>query len=96
VSPEGLLQNTLPSGKLYMVQVGAFREAIDVEIFNGLEPVYSEVTPKGFTRYCVGMFTVYEKAERAMLALQKRGFSDAFIVGYKEGIRVPVQTLYSE
>jgi outer membrane protein OmpA-like peptidoglycan-associated protein len=96
VSTEGILQNTLPSGKLYMVQVGAFREAVDVEIFNGLEPLYSEVTPKGFTRYCIGMFTVYEKAERAMLALQKRGFSDAFIVGYKEGVRVPVQTLYSE
>ncbi len=27
VSADGLLQNTLPSGKLYMVQVGAFREA---------------------------------------------------------------------
>lgn len=96
VSAQGLLQNTLPSGKLFMVQVGAFREAIDVEIFNGMEPVYSEVTPKGFTRYCVGMFLTYEKAEKAMKSLQQRGFTDAFVVGYKEGVRVPVQTLYSE
>lgn len=91
-----LLVNTMPSGKLYMVQVGAFREEIDVEIFNGMEPVYSEKTNKGFTRYCVGMFTSYEKAEIAMKTLHKRGFTDAFIVGYKEGSRVPVQTLYTE
>lgn len=85
--------NSLPAGKLYMIQVGAFREQIDAEIFNGIEPIYAERTKAGFTRYCVGMFTTYAKAEAALAVLQKRGFVDSFIVGYKEGTRVPVQTI---
>lgn len=89
-----LLVNTMPAGKLYMVQIGAFREEIDVEMFNGMEPVYSERTKAGFTRYCVGMFTTYEKAEQAMKVMHRRGFTDAFVVGYREGNRVPVQSLY--
>lgn len=93
-NPDNVLHDELPAGKLFMIQVGAFREAIDTEIFNGMEPVYSERTASGFTRYCVGMFTNYENAESALSSLQKRGFSDAFIVGYKEGIRVPVQKLF--
>lgn len=93
-SSESISQNkSLPAGKLYMVQVGAFREEIDVEIFNGMEPVYAEKTKSGLTRYCVGMFTSYSKAEAAMQVLHNRGFKDAFIVGYKEGDRVPVQSL---
>jgi cell division protein FtsN len=76
-----------------MIQVGAFREQIDAEIFNGIEPIYAERTKAGFTRYCVGMFTTYAKAEAALAVLQKRGFVDSFIVGYKEGTRVPVQTI---
>lgn len=95
-NPDRVLHDELPSGKLFMVQVGAFREEIDTEIFNGIEPVYSERTASGFTRYCVGMFSNYENAEAAVRVLQKRGFTDAFIVGYKEGVRVPVQNLFSE
>lgn len=91
-----LLVNTMPSGELFMVQIGAFREEIDVEMFNSIEPVYSERTTAGFTRYCVGMFTTYEKAEQAMKVMHKRGFTDAFVVGYKEGNRVPVQSLYKQ
>jgi hypothetical protein len=61
-----------------------------------MEPVYIEKTQAGFTRYCIGMFSSYSKAEAAMQALQKRGFTDAFIVGYYNGVRVPVQELHNK
>jgi outer membrane protein OmpA-like peptidoglycan-associated protein len=85
----------MPAGAVYMVQVGAFVEDVDTDIFTGLEPIYIEKTQAGFTRYCVGMFTAYSKAEAAMHMLQKRGFTDAFIVGYWNGVRVPVQELHN-
>jgi outer membrane protein OmpA-like peptidoglycan-associated protein len=85
----------MPAGAVYMVQVGAFIEDVDTDIFTGLEPIYVEKTQTGFTRYCVGMFTSYNKAEAAMQMLQKRGFTDAFIVGYWNGVRVPVQELHN-
>jgi cell division protein FtsN len=88
--------NAMPAGAVYMVQVGAFLEDVDTDIFTGLEPVFIEKTPSGFTRYCVGMFTSYGKAEAAMQLLQKRGFTDAFIVGYYNGVRVPVQELHNK
>ena len=88
--------NAMPVGAVYMVQVGAFLEDVDSDIFTGLEPVYIEKTQAGFTRYCIGMFTSYSKAEAAMQALQKRGFTDAFIVGYYNGVRVPVQELHNK
>jgi len=88
--------NAMPAGAVYMVQVGAFLEDVDTDIFTGLEPVYIEKTQTGFTRYCVGMFTSYSKAEAAMQMLQKRGFTDAFIVGYYNGVRVPVQELHNK
>lgn len=88
--------NAMPAGAVYMVQVGAFLEDVDTDIFTGLEPIHIEKTPAGFTRYCVGMFTSYGKAEAAMQMLQKRGFTDAFIVGYYNGVRVPVQELHNK
>lgn len=88
--------NAMPAGAVYMVQVGAFLEDVDTDIFTGLEPIHIEKTPSGFTRYCVGMFTSYGKAEAAMQMLQKRGFTDAFIVGYYNGVRVPVQELHNK
>jgi outer membrane protein OmpA-like peptidoglycan-associated protein len=88
--------NAMPAGAVYMVQVGAFLEDVDTDIFTGLEPIHVEKTNAGFTRYCVGMFTSYGKAEAAMQMLQKRGFTDAFIVGYYNGVRVPVQELHNK
>jgi outer membrane protein OmpA-like peptidoglycan-associated protein len=94
--PEAVLKQTIPGGKLFMVQIGAFTGKADNSFFNGVTPIRVELTDLGFTRYLAGMFTSYEKAEAAMLKLKEKGFVDAFIVGYVNGKRIALQEITKE
>lgn len=90
---ESKFKQAIPAGKVFMVQIGAFTGEVDNSFFNGVTPIRVEPTDLGFTRYCAGFFTTYEKAEAAMIALQKKGFVDAFVVGFLNGKRVHVQEI---
>jgi outer membrane protein OmpA-like peptidoglycan-associated protein len=95
-APDAVLKQGIPGGKLFMVQIGAFTGKADNSFFNGVTPIRVEPTDMGFTRYMAGMFTTYEKAEAAMMKLKEKGFVDAFIAGYLNGKRVPVQEITKE
>lgn len=78
----------LPDGLIYKVQIGAFRNPIDPEQFKGMSPLTAETTPQGLTRYTAGLFTKFETADKVKNEIRELGYKDAFVVGFFNGKRI--------
>jgi len=84
------LDEKMPEGLMFRVQIGAFNNPIQPERFAGLAPVGAESTKFGFIRYQVGMFNEFQKANAVKNDLRKLKYSDAFVVAYLNGKRIPL------
>ena len=78
----------LPEGSFYTIQVGAFRLPVPNNTFSQFAPVYAERQTNGFIRYSTGFFTSYTEAIQARNEIRQMGYTDAFIVAYKNRERV--------
>lgn len=81
----------MPTGVVYKVQVGAFRNALPSEAFSDMTPVTGEHAGNGLVRYTAGMFTSAQGASEAGAKVRGRGYRDAFVVAYMDGKRVPLR-----
>jgi hypothetical protein len=77
----------LPSGVIYQVQVGAFRNPIPQDHFAEFDPIMGEKLNSDITRYKVGLFLDRESATSARDQIRGLGYSDAFVVRYVDGQR---------
>lgn len=69
--------------QLYRVQVGAFKNKIDIEqSFPGIDVVHGTGSD-GITRYYSGSFTTYEEAEAYRKQMVSKGYKNAFVVAYE-------------
>lgn len=75
----------MPSGLIFQVQVGAFRNPIPQDLFAEFAPVMGQKLDNGITRYRAGIFRVYNNAVSARNSIRKLGYSDAFVVIYFDG-----------
>jgi hypothetical protein len=82
------VNEALPEGLIYKVQIGAFRNPIDPEKFNGMSPITAETTSQGFTRYTAGLFTKYSTADQVKNEIRDLGYKDAFVVIFYNGKRI--------
>jgi hypothetical protein len=85
------------SEKAFSIQVMASRDPnvspiairemydVDVEIFKEFD--------NGWYKYTVGNFDTYQEASKMRNKLRLQGLREAFIVGYRNGIRVPLKYL---
>lgn len=80
----------MPSGVYYCVQIGAFRNPIPQNLFDEFAPLVATTTPAGFTRYTAGFFLTFENADQVKLDIRRMGYSDAFVVAYRDGKRIPI------
>jgi hypothetical protein len=80
----------VPSGIIYKVQVGAFRNPIPVDQFRGIQPLTAESVGNGITRYTAGQFVDFGNADAAKREIRAMGYSDAFVVAYKDGKRISI------
>ncbi len=80
----------MPGGIVFKVQIGAFRSPISESVFNDMTPVMGEHTTNGFIRYTAGLFTGFQQAARAKDRVRDRGYRDAFVVAYRDGVRIPL------
>lgn len=78
----------LPDGLVFRVQIGAFKTPIPPDRFAGLAPIGAESTNFGFIRYQVGMFNDYQRANAVKNDLRKLKYNDAFVVAYRNGKRI--------
>lgn len=77
----------MPSGTVYQVQVGAFRNPIPVAHFSEFDPIMGTRLDNGITRYKVGLFQDESTAIVARNQIRGLGYSDAFVVKYTDGSR---------
>lgn len=90
-APEITINEAIPSGIVYRVQIGAFKVPIDASVFKGLSPLACEkLMGSQFIKYLVGLFRSEEAAKVAREEVKKSGYKDAFIVAYKDGVRIPL------
>lgn len=82
------IDEPVPPGLIFRVQLGAFKTRLPNTAFRGLTPVSGETTPNGYIRYTAGNFRQLEVATGVKRELNQNGYSDAFVVAYYNGKRI--------
>ena len=85
-----LMDQPLPDGIVFKVQIGAFRKPVPGEVFSDMTPVMGETVGTGLVRYTAGLFTGFQQAAQAKDKVRSRGYNDAFVVAYRNGERIPL------
>ena len=80
-------------GVWFKIQVMASKEKLPLnsENFKGVVDV-QEYYERGLYKYTVSKSSSFDQANNVLLpALKKKGFTQAFVVAFKDGKRIPVQ-----
>ncbi|HCQ29253.1 MAG TPA: hypothetical protein DIU39_03140 [Flavobacteriales bacterium] len=80
----------LPQGLVYRIQIGFFMNELPAEHFDGLFPLSTEKIDNVYLRYMVGLFDKYNDASVAKKKIIAKGYTDAFIIAYLNGKRIPI------
>ncbi len=76
------VDQSLPDGVVYKIQLGAFSKPLAANAFKGLTPISGEKLANGVTKYYVGLFRQYTGAEDALRRVKEYGYKDAYIVAF--------------
>lgn len=79
-----------PKGLIYRVQIGFFKSQLPSKHFDGVFPISSQKVDDNYYRYTAGNFKNYADAKEAKISLRKKGYADAFVVSFIDGIKVPI------
>lgn len=80
-----------PKGLVFKVQIGAFTSPVNAEAFREFSPVVGEKRSNSkYIRYLAGNFADKASAYQAQGKIRTLGYSDAFVVAYCDGERVPL------
>ncbi len=82
------IDEKIPDGLVFKVQIGAFKAPLPNGTFKGLTPVIAQTTPSGYIRYMAGNFELYGSANAVKNDLRNLGYNDAFVVAYYNGKRI--------
>jgi len=86
-----VIQQDLPEGLIYKIQIAAFRNTVNPNLIVGITPISIEQRPNSaWYRYMAGVFTAYDDAVGARNQIRQMGYTDAFIVPYFNGQRITV------
>jgi hypothetical protein len=82
------IDEKLPDGLVFKVQIGAFKAALPNNTFKGLSPIIAQTTASGYIRYMAGNFKQFTSANAVNNDLRNLGYSVAFVVAYLDGKRI--------
>ncbi|MCX8144597.1 MAG: hypothetical protein N3F62_10145 [Bacteroidia bacterium] len=82
------LNPPLPDGLIFSVQVGAFKNPLPNNFFNGLNPIFAQTTENNLYRYLVGQMTDPQEAIALKNNFRNLGYTDAFVIAYYKGKRI--------
>jgi len=86
------MDDPLPSGLAYSIQLGVYSRVVDPGIFKGLHPVFAEnMEDKPVIKYYTGLFYTLQNADLALEKVKQYGFPDAFIVAWYHQVKISVQ-----
>ena len=78
---------------MFRVQLGAYSKKLSNNVFSGVNDLVVITTDKGLVKYLTGSFTDFNDAAKYKVDLLLKGYNGAFIVAYKNGTRVPLQSV---
>ncbi len=85
------LNQPLPAGLIYKIQMGAFSKIIEPDRFKGIIPISGVTLQKGaVTKYYAGLFNRFADAEKALNRIKEFGFADSYIVTFYDGKSIPI------
>lgn len=87
-------QDDYSEGTVYRVQVGAFRNK-DLMKFVGHRRFHAEEDADGVKKYTIAAFRDYWEADLFKKYMREMGVKDAWIVAYKDNIRVQIESVLS-
>ncbi len=87
-------QDDYSKGTVYRVQVGAFRNK-DLMKFVGHRRFHAEADEDGVKKYTIAVFRDYWEADLFKKYMREMGVNDAWIVSYKDGVRVQIESVLS-
>lgn len=76
-------------GVVFKVQLGAFKQK-DLKKYDN-SPNFSAEDADGLQKYTIGVFRDYWEASTFKKYLREMGVKDAWVVSYKDGVRVPLK-----
>ena len=76
------VDDPLPDGVAYKIQLGAFSKPVSVTAFKGLTPIFGEKLANGVIKYYVGLFRRFSDADAALRKVHEYGFKDAYVVAF--------------
>ena len=78
-------------GIAFKVQIGAFQNKDLSKYLDKSDSFFGEVGEDGLMRYTLGVFTDYWEADTFKKYMREMGVSDAWIISYRDGVRVPIK-----
>lgn len=92
ILPEGrfALDNTLPEGLVYQIQLFALSSKATVKQLKGLSPVFERRGTTGKYVYSAGLFRSYKDVLSNLNKVKKAGFRNSIIVAFLDGKPVAV------
>lgn len=87
-SGEVEIDEDLPDGLVYKIQLGYYPSDVDINNFHGLFPISGETVKEGLTRFYAGLFYSYTEAGAGLDFVRNNAIANAFIVPYHNGKKV--------
>ncbi len=78
-------------GVVFKVQIGAFKNKDLSKYFNNNPNFGGEAVEKGEQKFTIGIFRDYWDADKFKKYMREMGVKDAWIVPYKDGVRVEIK-----
>lgn len=78
-------------GVVFKVQIGAFKNKDLSKYFNNNPNFGGEAAEKGEQKFTIGIFRDYWDADKFKKYMREMGVKDAWIVPYKDGLRVEIK-----
>lgn len=78
-------------GVIFKVQIGAFKNKDLSKYFNNNPNFGGEAVEKGEQKFTIGIFRDYWEADKFKKYMREMGVKDAWIVPYKDGVRVEIK-----
>lgn len=92
ILPEGrfALDNTLPEGLIYQIQIFVISSKATLRQIKGLSPVFERAGASGKRIYSVGLFRSYKDVLSNLNSVKRLGFRSAIIVAFNDGKPITV------
>lgn len=84
------LDNTLPEGIVYQIQLFSLSTKATVKNLKGLSPVFEHKAANGRFTYRAGLFRTYKDVLANLNTVKRVGFRSAFIVAFNDGKEIAV------